>query len=298
MANETEKELLGSDLVSARNDLFQHTTQMGGGFYQLSKETDFEDQYPNAINEFLQTDGVVKIANDAGIDKNSLLPPLQISDEAINKINDLIGVDPLNLSESDITQLRSSVDEILSEITVPTADQLLTFIDNYKQFVTAAASENIAFPTNFREIRLVSTDTSLDTFIERTGIRKLVAIKSNKLAYPFITERVRVPSQRQAILTNSVGLKNSDIITYGGVIKDTGVVKIGPGSKILITNNAKSIKDVLQQKTVIEWISESSKTIRINPPLLFDLSSDFLVEIYQYTVDNVLSPGDLIKIPK
>jgi len=296
--NQNERELLGNDYIDVINKLSQQTTQMGGGFFQLAQETDFEDRYPNAINDFVQTESVTTIAKDAGVDQNDLKPPFSVSDDDIARIDQIISVDPLNMSDDDLTSLRASVEEVIGGITIPTADELTSFIDNYTKFVAAASSENLAFPTNFREIELVSTDTSIDSFLARTGIRKLVAISVNNLVYPFITERHKIASQKQGLLTGATGSTGDNVITYTDITKNTGVQQISAGSRILITNNAKNIVDVLQQKVLIDWISEESKTIRLKSTLLFDLSDEFVVEIYQYTTDEVLSPGDTIKIPK
>lgn len=296
--NQNEKELLGGDYVDVINKLSQQTTQMGGGFFQLAQETDFDDRYPNAINDFVQTEAVTSIAKEAGVDQNDLKSPFSISDEDITKIDQIVNVDPLNMSDDDLTALRASVEEIISGITIPTADELISFFDNYTKFVASASSENLSFPTNFREIELVSTDTSIDSFLARTGIRKLVAININKLVYPFITERFKIVSQKQGLVVGVTGLTGENVILYTDITKNIGVQQISATSRILITNNAKNIDDVLQQKVLIDWISEESQTIRLKSPLLFDLSSEFVVEIYQYTTDEVLSPGDIIKIPK
>ncbi|MCK5600355.1 hypothetical protein KAR91_00695 [Candidatus Pacearchaeota archaeon] len=299
MAEENEEELLGADYIRARSDLSRQTTQMGGGFYQVDRETNYEESYPNAINDFVQTDSVKTIASSAGVTSEDLKPPFAISDDAITRINDIIETtDPLNLSDADLQQVRDSVDAVLSEVTPPTFEEITSFINNYTKFVNAAALENFPFPTNFREIKLVSTDTSIDSFIDRTGIRKLVAIRINKLAYPFITERFQIPSEQQATLNNTVGSAGDDTITFGTITKNVGVTEISPGSRILITNDAKKLEDLQQQKVLIDWISEETNTIRLKTPLLFDLDSTHLIQIYQYTPNQVLSPGDVIKIPK
>ena len=190
------------------------------------------------------------------------------------------------------------VEDIINDIEIPTADQLTLFIDSYTKFVAAAQAENISFPTNFREIDLVSTDTSIDSFLARTGIRKLVAIRINNLVYPFITERFHVPSQLQGTLVDATGSEGEKTITFSDINKNTGVTEISAGSRILITNNAKQRKDLLQQKILIEWYSEDVNLIHLGVPLLFDLDSTHVVQIYQYTIDEVLSPGETIKIPK
>lgn len=298
MADEDERELLGSDLIEAETQISFQTTQRGAGFYEVAQQTDFEDRYPNAINDFVQTEGVTKIADDAGVTPDQLKPPFSISDEAIERINELFEADPLTMSDADLTQLRTSVSEILAGIDFPTPEQFQVFFVDYQKFVAAALRENTPFPTNFREIPLVSTDTSIDAFLARTGVRKLVTIEANKLAYPFITERYQIPSQLQATVTGTVGLEGDDTLTYSSLNKNVGVVEIAAGSKILITNQAKNISELSQQKILIDWISEDSQTIRLAEPLLFDLDNCCLIRIYQYSDFQILSPGDQIKIPK
>ncbi len=296
---ETERELLGSDLVEAERKLAEQTTQMGGGFYQLSKDVNWEDRYPNAIIDFVKTDGVKKIATTAGVDPEKLKPPFSISDETINDINGILeSADPLTMSDTELAALRSDVNTIISDLDIPTAEQLTTFVDTFTKFVAAASSQNISFPTNFREITLVSTDTSIDNFLIRTGIRKLVAIRINKLVYPFITPRHKVSSNLQATLSGATGTLGSMNINYTGITREVGTAEIGKGSIILISNNAKEYSDLEQQKVSIDWISEDSQSIRVVSPLLFELDDTYLVQIYQYTANQVLSPGDLIKIPQ
>ncbi|MCK5603731.1 hypothetical protein KAR91_17725 [Candidatus Pacearchaeota archaeon] len=298
MAEEDERELLGSDLIEAETQISFQTTQRGAGFYQVAQQTDFEDRYPNAINDFVQTESVTTIAEQAGVTPDQLKPPFSISDDAIARINEVGEADPLTMSDADLTQLRTSVAEILDGIDFPTTDEFQAFFVDYQKFVAAALRENTPFPTNFREIPLVSTDTSIDAFLSRTGIRKLVAIEANKLAYPFITERYQIPSQLQATLTGSVGLEGDDALTYASISKNVGVVEMAAGSMILITNQTKNISDLLQQKVIVDWISEDSQTIRLANPLLFDLDATLLIRIYQYSDFQILSPGDQIKIPK
>lgn len=297
MADETEE--LGSDWTEATNQLSQNTTQIGGGFYQLIKDSPYEDRYPNAINDFVETEGFKKIATKAGVTTDELKPPLSISDDVINDIQNIFSsADPLNMSDAELTALRSDVNKIINGLSIPTIDQINTFINAYTKFVSVALSENAPFPVNFREIQLVSTDTSIDSFLARTGIRKLVAIQSNNLVYPFITERLRVPSQLQATVNETTGSKDDTTISFTTLSKEIGITSIKVGSILLISNNAKDIKDLIQQKISIDYISETDKIIRLNSGLLFDLDSTFVVEIYQYTKDQVLSPGDFIKIPQ
>jgi len=298
MAEENEKELLGSDLIEAETALAVQTTQRGAAFYKLAQESDYENRYPNAINDFVQTEGVTKIAEVAGVTPEQLKPPFSISDEAIERINEIGNADPLTMTDADLTQLRNSVSEILNGIDFPTIEEFQAFFTNYASFVAAAIRENAAFPTNFREIKLVSTDTNIDNFLARTGVRKLVTIDANNLAYPFITERYQIPSQLQATLSGVAASKGDDTIIYSSIEKNIGVVEISPGSKILITDNAKDLTALKQQKVLIDWISEDSQTIRLEEPLLFDLDECCLIRIYQYTDYQILSPGDLIKIPK
>ena len=299
MAELNEKELLANDYVRVVNELAQQTTQVGGGFFQLSQQTDFEDRYPNAIDEYVKNNEVKDIADKAGVIPEDLKPPFDISDETILSITNILeSADPLTMSDEELAVLRSDVDEIVNGIDIPTAEQLTTFVETFTKFVAAADSEDISFPTNFREIPLVSTDTSLDAFLSRTGVRGLVAIKINKLVYPFITERHRAPSNLQATLIGASGTEDDTIINYTGINKEISALAVYIGSTVLITNQARDILNLKQQKTVIDWISEDSQTIRVKTPLLFELDDTYVVKIYQYTEDTVLSPGDFIKIPK
>jgi hypothetical protein len=295
----TEIELLGSDYVGAQRRLSEQVTQLGGGFYQLARESDFEDRYPNEIDEFLTTDSVKKLASEAGINPLTLKPPFDIPDETVNEINDILdSADPLTLNDAELTKLRSDVDNVLDGITVPTVDELTNWAAAFKQFVTVASEQNVSFPTNTREIELVSTDISLDSFLDRTGVRKLVIIRINKLVYPFITSRLHVPSDLQGTLVDATGSKDDNNIYFSDVNKEPGVSEIKAGSIVLISNNAKEISQLEQQKIDVEFYSEESMNVRLKDPLLFDLSTEHVVQLYQYTADKVLSPGDLIKIPK
>lgn len=299
MAEENEEELLGSDYVTAINDLAQQTTQIGGGFYQLSNDSDYEDRYPNAINDFLGTEGVKKIADDAGVTTDSLAFPFQIPDGTINDINDILkSADPLSLSDAEIVSLRNTVDAIIQSINIPTADALTQWTVDYSQFVSAAIEENVSFPTNFREIPLVSTDISLDSFLGRTGIRKLVAIRINNLVYPFITERYKIPSPLQGELIGVTASAGDTTIYFSDIIKEAGVDEIEAGSMLLITDEKKNIRELKQQKIDIEYYDEGTMTVRLKTPLLFDLDDSFMLNVYQYTKDQVLSPKDFIKIPQ
>ncbi|UCE64955.1 MAG: hypothetical protein JSU85_08700, partial [Candidatus Zixiibacteriota bacterium] len=107
---ENEKELLGPDYHKVINDLANQTVQMGGGFYQLSQETDFETRYPNAINDFLLIEGVKKIAEKAEVSPSALKPPIDIPDETINEIYDILeSADPVNMDDTELTNLRNRV---------------------------------------------------------------------------------------------------------------------------------------------------------------------------------------------
>jgi hypothetical protein len=296
---ENEEELLGSEYISAKNQLFQQANQMGGGFYQLARETDFEERYPNAIDDFLKSESVAEIADKAGVGIDALKPPIDISDETISQIDTILNsADPLNMTDDQLETVRSDVDDIVGNTSVPTADELTAFINAYSQFVSNASAENISFPTNTREITLVSTDTTLDNFIARTGVRKLIIIRINNLVYPFITNRYKVPSDKQADLTGIMCSEGEYSIDYTAISKVDGSTTIKPGSIILITNNAKKLENLEQQKTGLEWISEESKTIQLKDPLLFDIDSDHVVQIYQYTDNQILAPGEMIKIPQ
>jgi hypothetical protein len=296
---ENEEELLGSEYISAKNQLFQQANQMGGGFYQLARETDFEERYPNAIDDFLKSESVAEIADKAGVGTDALKPPIDISDETISQINSILdSADPLNMTDDQLETVRSDVDDIVGNTSVPTADELTAFINAYSQFVSNASAENISFPTNTREITLVSTDTTLDNFIARTGVRKLVIIRINNLVYPFITNRFKVPSDKQADLTGVMCNEGKYSIEYTAISKVVGSTTIKPGSIILITNNAKKLENLEQQKTRLEWISEESKTIQLKDPLLFDIDTSHVVQIYQYTDNQILAPGEMIKIPQ
>lgn len=295
----SEKELLGCDYVGSLNRLSQQTTQMAGGFYQLTKNLDYENRHPNEIDDFVKSAAVKSVAKKAGIDPNDLKPPLDIPEDVILRITEIVAsVDPLSLNDGDLEELRTTVNDLLSQITIPNALEMVTFINAVSQFMANVEEEKISFPTKYREIPLVSTDTSLDSFIRRTGTGKLVIIAMNRLVYPYITERYHIPSQLQGTVIGGTGTKGSTAITFTDITKNIGVLDIRPGSKILITNRAKHEKDLKQQKALIDWYTDATKTIRLKSTLLFEIDSSFVIQIYQYTPDNVLSPGDTIKIPK
>jgi len=296
---DTEELLLGSEFVDTVNKLNQQTIQMGSGFYQLARSTNFEEKYPNAIDDFLQSDAVKTIASDAGISAAGLKPPIDIPDETITRIdNFLASADPLTMSDTDLAKLQSDIKDIINDITIPTTDELLAFINNFTKFVSAASIEDVSFSANTREIRLVSTDTSLDNFIARVGVGKLTIIAINKLLYPYITERFHIPSILQATVIGSSSLAGESSIIYTGITKQVGATGVKAGGKILITNNARDLNNLEQQKTEILWISEDLKTIQLKDALLFDISPNHVVQIYQYIDGYVLSPGEFIKIPK
>lgn len=294
-----EKDQLGADYTYALNKLAQQTTQMGGGFYQLTQDMNYEDVHPSEIDSFVQSKAVKDLSEDAGITPDDLRPPMAISDEIIDQIDGIVrGVDPLEMTENELEALRATVNEIILDIEVPSVETLKNFINAFTKLAAKAEQEAYVFPTRWREIPLVSTDTSLDAFVHRTSIGKLVVINLNKLVYPYITERVHVPSQLQGTLVGAAGASGQSVITFTDVTKQTGTTDIGPGSVITITNNAKHQKDLKQQKAVIDWYSEATKSLRLKTPLLFEIDSSIVLQIYQYTANQVLSPGEQIKIPK
>ena len=294
----TETDQLASDYTAVSVELAEQTTQIGDGFYQLNDDIDFEEFYPNGIIEFIKTDGVKQISDSAGITTDSLQPPIVISDEIIDRVNEIFDVDFLDLSSIDKTLLSSEINDIIDSIPIPTQDQITEFLDSYSKFVAAAAEENVIIPSKFREVQLASTDISLDSFIKRTNTRKTVIIGLNNLTYPFITARFKVAGVLQATLVDATGSTGDELINYTALLKESGVEEIKKGNEIIITNSAKNLSDLKQQKTILDYISEDTNTIRINNALLFDLDSTFEVKIHQFSKDQILSPGELIKIPK
>ena len=296
MSTETDK--LASDYTVASVELAEQTTQIGDGFYQLNDDIDFEVFYPNGIIEFIKTESVKKIADAAGITTDSLLPPITISDDLIDRINEIYEIDFLELSSIDKTLLSTEIDDIINEFSIPTQDQIVEYLDNYSKFAASATEENIIIPFKFREVQLASTDISLDSFIKRTNTRKTVIIGLNNLAYPFITERFKVAGVLQATLINATGSVTDEIINFTGLLKESGVDEIKKGNEVIITNNAKDKSELKEQKTILNYISEDTNTIRINDPLVFDLDSTFTVKIHQFSKAQILSPGEFIKVPK
>jgi len=123
-----EIEALGSDFVEASSQLSQHTTQIGGGFYQLIKDSGYEDRFPNAINDFVETEGFKKIAAKAGVTTDELKPPLSISDDVINDIQNIFdSADPLNMSDEELTALRADVSTIINDLSIPTIETINAF---------------------------------------------------------------------------------------------------------------------------------------------------------------------------
>ena len=296
MSTETDK--LASDYTVASVELAEQTTQIGDGFYQLNDDIDFEVFYPNGIIEFIKTDGIKQIADVAGITTDSLLPPITISDDLIDRINQIYEIDFLELSSIDKTLLSTEINDIIDEFSIPTQDQITEYLDNYSKFVAAATEENIIIPAKFREVQLASTDISLDSFIKRTNTRKTVIIGLNNLAYPFITARFKVAGVLQATLIDATGSVTDEIINFTGLLKESGVDEIKKGNEVIITNNAKEKSELKEQKTILNYISEDTNTIRINDPLPFDLNANFTVKIHQFSKAQILSPGEFIRIPK
>ena len=296
MSTETDK--LASDYTAASLELAAQTTQVEDGFYQLNNDIDFEEFYPNGIIEFIKSDGVKQIADSANILPDSLQPPIVITDTLINRIGEIFDIDFLDLSSIDKTLLSNEISGIFDDIPIPTADSITTWVDNYSKFIAAALEEGVIIPSKFREIPLVSTDISLDSFLSRTNTRRLVIIGLNNLAYPSITSRFKVVGVLQATLVDAVGLTDDELISFTSLTKETGVGEIKKGNEVLITNNAKNDEQLKQQKTVLDYVSEDTNIIRISAPLLFDLDDTFSVKIHQFSKDQILSPGELIKIPK
>ena len=296
MSKETDQ--LASDYTAASLELAEQTTQVEAGFYQLNDEIDFEEFYPNGVIEFIKGDGVKKISDAAGIIPDSLQPPIVITDALIDRINEIFDIDFLDLSSIDKTLLSTEISSIFDDIPIPTADSITAWVDNYSKFIAAALEEGVIIPSKFREIQLVTTDISLDSFLSRTDTRRLVIIGLNKLAYPFITPRFKVLGALQATLVGAVGSTDDELISFTSLTKETGVGEIKKGNEILITNNALNDSQLNQQKTILDYVSEDTNIIRISDPLLFDLDSTFSVKIHQFSKDQILSPGELIKIPK
>lgn len=296
MSKETDK--LASDYTKAALQLAEHTTQMGGGFYQLNNNINFEDLYPNGVVEFIETGDVKDIADKAGVPTSDLLPPITLSDEAINRINEIFELDFLVLDDQTKTSLSREISNLINDISIPTADELLLKLEGYSKFVTQATEEAIIVPSNFRFIQIASTDISLDAFVNRTNTRKTDIIGLNNLVYPYITARYKVPGVLQASLTDSVGITGEKNINYTSLAKISGSGDIKAGNQVLITNNAKNTDDLKQMKSNLDYISEDSNLIRIATPLLFNVDGSFEVSIHLFSTDRILSPGESIKIPK
>ncbi len=296
MSTETDK--LASDYTAASLELAAQTTQVESGFYQLNDEIDFEEFYPNGIIEFIKGDGIKQIADAANIIPDSLEPPIVITDTAIDRINEIFDIDFLDLSSIDKTLLSNEMSDFFGDIPIPTEDSITAWVDSYSKLVAAALEEGVVIPSKFREIPLVSTDISLDSFLRRTNTRKLVIIGLNNLAYPHITPRFKVVGVLEATLVDAVGVTDDELISFTSLTKETSIDEIKKGSAILITNNAVNDSQLKQQKTTLDYISEDTNIIRISDPLLFDLDSTFSVQIHQFSKDQILSPGENIKIPK
>ncbi len=296
MSKETDQ--LASDYTAASVQLAGQTTQVEAGFFQLNDEIDFEEFYPNGIIEFIKGDAVKQISESASILPDSLQPPIVMTDVLIDRINEIFDIDFLDLSSIDKTLLSSEISSIFDDISIPTEDTITAWVDNYSKFVAAASEEGVIIPSKFREIQLVTTDISLDSFLSRTNTRRLVIIGLNNLTYPFITSRFKVDGVLQATLVDAVGSTGDNNITFSSLLVETGVGEIKKGNEVLITNNAKNDSQLKQQKTVVSYIDEDNGFIRINDPLLFDLDSTISVKIHQFGKGQILSPGELIKIPK
>ncbi|MCP4749371.1 MAG: hypothetical protein GY866_00625 [Proteobacteria bacterium] len=290
---------LGDEYVRGKNRVDGRIRSMAAGFYQLDRSVKFANRHPEEIDEFVLKKEVVEMAEAGVFDPNDLKPPLVVPTTAIDRIKEMWEtIDPLNLSEADLESLRTEVAEIVNSITIPTADQMRTFLSAFTELVRNAAKEETVLPANTREITLASTDTSLDAFVRRTRLNKAMAVSLNKLVYPYLTARFAFPSQLLATLSGTTGTKDDIFVDFDGITNEGGAPNVEAGSKVLITNNARHGKDLLQQKGVCGDFDEDNKKLRLESPLLFDLTSSHVVRLYLYTDDRILSVGEKIKIPK
>jgi hypothetical protein len=295
MTKETDE--LASDYTEASLILAEQTTQVGSGLYQLNDKIDYEENYPNGVIEFLKTDEVKQIADLAGVIPESIQPPIVITDALIDRVNEIFEVDILNLSSVEKTLLSSEIQNIINDIPIPTQDIITTWAENYSKFVAAAAEGSIIIPSKFRTVQIASTDISLDAFIKRTNTRKVVIIGLNKLSYPHITRRFKVPGVLQATLVSATGLTSDDNILFTSLSKEIGAGEVKKGNSVIITNNAQSTDQLKQQKTILDYVDEDSGFIRISNPLPFDLDDTFDVKIHQFSKDQILAHPEFIKIP-
>lgn len=296
MSKETDQ--LASDYTDASVELAMQTTQVGDGFYQLNDEIDFSEHYPNGIIEFVKTEGLKAIADSAGISADSLVPPTLMTDETIDRFTEIAKIDFLSLSSIDKTLLSSEIKELFAGIQIGSIDQVTEFLDNFSKAAAAAIEENVIIPSKFREIEVASTDISLDSFIRRTNTRKTIIIGLNNLVYPYLSARFKVPGVLQGTLNSPTGTEGSEVINFTTITKEIGVGNIKKGDEILITNSAQKTSELKQLKTIMDYIDEDNGIIRINNALPFDLDAEFTVKIHQFRKGQILSPGEIIKIPK
>jgi len=298
MTEAEEKTLLGSDYTGAIQSVIKNTEQMEGGFFRLNQSTGFENTNPLDRERVEKNPELDKFQADTGVQKEDLFLPFGISQSVVEEIQALLVIgDPLDMSETELASMKSRVNSVVSSITIPTVDELKKFLNAYASLVNYATGEDDSTPVQTKEIQILSTDINLDSFMRRTGFKKAMIIELNKLQHPYIAVRLQIPSQKQATLTGHSGTLGGYNLTYTSLTYEENSGTVSVGSKVLITNNARFDKDVVQQKISVDWIDPTTKELKLSDAMLFNVDSSYSVEIFQDTVYQVLEVGKTIKVP-
>lgn len=298
MTEEDEKTLLGSEYTSAVKNVIENVEQMEGAFVRFNSNTGFEDTNPLDQDRVEKNEELDKFQADTGVPKADLFMPFGLTQPIVEEIQALLSIgDPLNMSESELASIQSRANAVVTSINVPTADDIQKFLAAYTALSNYADGEDNTIPFQTQDMRILSTDVNLDSFIRRTGYKKAMIIELNKLQFPYIAERIEIPSQKQGDLVDPIGVQGEFNLTFSSIsyLENAGTADVG--SKILISNNARFDKDLIQQKFTIDFIDETLQELKLSDALLFDVDSTYSVEVFQDTVYQILEVGKTIKVP-
>lgn len=294
----SEKTLLASEYTSAIQNVIKNGEQLEGAFYRLNRNTGFESTNPLDQDDIEKNPELDKFQEDTGVPKADLFLDFGLSQEIVEEIQALLSIgDTLNMSEAELSSMQSRANSVISSISIPTAEDVDNFLSAYTALVNYATGEDDTIPAQTQDIRILSTDVNLDAFVRRTGFKKAMIIELNKLQFPYIAKRLEIPSQKQGDIIDPIGTQGEFNLTFSSIsyLENAGTAAVG--SKVLISNNARFDKDLIQQKFVIDVVDETLKELKLNETLLFNVDSTYSVEIFQDTVYQVLEVGATIKIP-
>ncbi len=298
MTESEEKALLGETYTAAIQSIISNGEQIEGAFYQLNLSTGFGDVNPLDQSRIEKNPELDTFQDETGVQKSSLFLNFGLDQSLVEEIQSLLSIgDPLDMSELELASVQSRANAVISSFSIPTSDDIQDFLNAYVALANYATGDDESIPVQTQEIRILSTDINLDSFIRRTGFKKPMIIDLNKLQFPYISKRLQIPSQKQATLTGHTGTLGEYNLSFTTLTyeENTGTAEVG--SKVLITNNSRFDADLVQQKTSIDWIDITGNELKLQDALLFDVDSTYSVEIFQDTVYQVLEVGKTIKVP-